>query len=138
MPDVSLTITGTTTRDVELRYTAGGQAVANVSVAVNDRKKEGDRWVDGEPTFFAVTLWGTLAENAAASIFKGTRVNVIGRIKSRKYENKDGNESIAWDVTADAFGPDLRWCTVEVEKNERAKPTANRPPDPVFGDEEPF
>jgi single-strand DNA-binding protein len=143
MADVSLTIVGTAVREPELRFTQTGQAVAMLGVAVNERKKEGDRWVDGDTTFFNVTLWGTLAENAAASVQKGTRVLGFGKIKSRNYDDKEGNKRTSWDVTCDAFGPDLRWATVQVEKTVRETAPAERSdaPPPVYtGDEgqEPF
>ena len=101
---------GNTVGPVELRYTQSGKAVANVRVAVN--RKRGDT---EETDFYAVTLWESLAENAA-QIDKGTRVVVVGRQTSREFEDKQGQKRTAWDVTADAFGPDLRYATAQITR----------------------
>ena len=101
---------GNMTGPVEVRYTSSGQPVGNVGVAVN--RKRGDK----ESTYFhKVTLWGEMAEHAAG-LGKGTRVVVIGRIESREYETRDGRKGVAWEVTADGFGPDLRWATAQVAR----------------------
>jgi single-strand DNA-binding protein len=146
MADNVITISGTATRDPELRYTSGGRGVASLGVAWNDRyfDKTTDKWVDGDATFFNVTAWGTLGENLAASITKGTRVMVTGRMKSRSYETQDGEKRTVWDITADDIGPSLKWAQAQVEKTEREKsdrgagPVSERAKDPIYGDEEPF
>ena len=101
---------GNTTAPVELRWTQGGKAVGNVTVAVN-RGKDDNKQTD----FYRVTLWEGLAENAA-HLDKGTSVIVLGRIESREYETREGKKATAWEVTADAFGPDLRFQQVTVTR----------------------
>ena len=54
---------GNLTRDIELRHTPQGTAVCDIGLAVNERRKSGDEWVD-ETTFVDVTLWGRNAEVA--------------------------------------------------------------------------
>src|SRR5215218_217456 len=66
MADSTVTITGTLTRDPELRFTQGGRGVATIGVAVNYRFQRNNEWVE-EVSFFNVTAWGSLGENAAAS-----------------------------------------------------------------------
>jgi len=105
-----LTIVGNMTAPVELRYTGSGKAVGSVTVAVN-RKRGDQEFTD----FYRVTLWESLAENAA-QLDKGTRVIVHGRFESREYETKDGEKRTAWELTADAFGPDLRFATAQVTR----------------------
>jgi single-strand DNA-binding protein len=62
MADINhVVLVGRLTRDSELKYTAGGQAVCKFSVAVNRRKKQGDQWVE-DPNFFVVVLWGRQGE----------------------------------------------------------------------------
>ncbi len=64
----SVSIVGNVTREPTLRFTPAGAAVADFGVAVNTRRKEGDQWVDGDPEFYDITCWRTLAENVAESI----------------------------------------------------------------------
>ncbi|MUG03541.1 single-stranded DNA-binding protein [Bacillus tequilensis] len=106
-----ISIRGNITAPVELRYTSSGKAVGNVTVAVN-RGKDDNKQTD----FYRVTLWESLAENAA-QLEKGTSVLLIGRMESRDFEDKQGNKRTSWEVTADAFGPDLRFQTANVSKS---------------------
>ena len=53
---------GRLTRDAELKYTSGGFAISNFSIAVNRRRKNGEQWVE-EANFFDITLYGKSAEN---------------------------------------------------------------------------
>jgi len=108
-----IALSGNITSPVELRYTQSGKAVGSVTVAVNRKRGEVE-----ETDFHRVTLWESLAENAA-HLEKGTRVVVIGRLTQREYEDRDGNKRSAWDVTADSFGPDMRFAHVEVTRNAR-------------------
>ncbi len=142
MADTTITVCGTATRDPELRYTSGGRAIASFGVAVNDRYMDKTQtWVDGETSFFNVQAWGTLGENAAASVTKGTRVVVYGRMKQRSYETKEGEKRTVWDLTADDLGPSLKWAQAEMAKTERVKADRDAGPadDSVrYGIDEPF
>ena len=51
---------GRLTRDAELKYTSGGFAISNFSIAVNRRRKNGEQWVE-EANFFDITLYGKSA-----------------------------------------------------------------------------
>jgi len=77
---------GNLVRDVDLRYSKKGTAVANFTLAVNDGYGE-NKTVD----FISVTAWGKTAENVANYCSKGSRVAVDGRIKQQNYEDKNGN-----------------------------------------------
>jgi len=113
-------IVGNLTDDPELRYTPNGAAVANFSVAVNKRyKDESGQWVDGETSFFRVNCWRTMAENAAESLTRGTRVVVAGRLRQRSWESQDGDKRTAIEIEADEIGPSLKWATAKVEKTSR-------------------
>jgi len=106
--------------DPELRFTPSGAAVTNFSVGVQDRRKEGDQWVDGETTWYRCNAWRTLAENIAESLTKGTRVVVTGTIRSRSYETREGAKGVSWEVEVDSIGPDLRFATARVQRAERS------------------
>lgn len=106
----SITIRGNITAPPELRYTANGRAVASVTVAENVGKDDQKR-----TNFHRVTLWGELGEHAA-QLEKGTSVIVVGRLDQREYETREGDKRQTWEVTADAFGVDLRFQTVTVTR----------------------
>ena len=81
---------GNLTRDPELRYIPSGTAVSDIGLAVNDRVKRGDQWVD-EATFVDVTLWGRTAEIANEYLSKGSPVLIEGRLKLDTWE-KEGQK----------------------------------------------
>ena len=83
-------LVGNLTRDPELRHIASGAAVTEIGLAVNDRVKKGDQWVD-ETTFVDVTLWGRTAEVATEYLSKGAPVLIEGRLKLDTWE-KDGQK----------------------------------------------
>ena len=149
MADSTVTIVGNITRDPELRFTTGGKGIASFGVAVNRRWQQNGEWQE-KVSFFNVTAWDTLGENVAASLSKGARVIVTGRLEQREYETKEGEKRNIVEIVADEIGPSLRWARAEVERIARdgggsssgggsaASSGGGRAPDPVYGDEEPF
>lgn len=86
MPSFNRTIiAGNLTRDIELRYTPAGTAVCDLGIAINERIKKGDDWVD-EAVFVDVTLWGRTAEIAHEYLHKGSPVLIEGRLKYETWE----------------------------------------------------
>ena len=82
---------GNLTRDVEVRYLQSGTAVADVGMAVNDRRKgQNGEWIE-ETTFVDVTLWGRTAEVAGEYLNKGSPILIEGRLKYDTWE-KDGQK----------------------------------------------
>lgn len=69
-------------------YVANGQARANVSIAVNRSRKNGEQWVD-EVNYFDITIWGKTAENLKPYLLKGKQICVEGYLKQDRWE-KDG------------------------------------------------
>ena len=92
-------LVGNLTRDPELRYIPSGSAVSEIGLAVNDRVKKGDQWVD-ETTFVDVTLWGRTAEVANEYLSKGSSVLIEGRLKLDSWE-KDGQKRSKLRVIAE-------------------------------------
>lgn len=149
MADNSVTLVGNVTKDPELRFTTGGRGVASFGLAVSRRYQVNNEWQE-QTSFFNVVAWGTLGENAAASLNKGHRIVVTGRLEQRSYETKEGEKRSVVEINADEIGPSLRWARVEIEKIARdggaggsggsggASSGGGRAPDPVYGDEEPF
>jgi single-strand DNA-binding protein len=118
-----VSIIGNLTRDPELRFTPSGQATASFGVAVNRRwqNRQTQEW-DEQTSYFDVVCWGQLAENAAQSLAKGSRVMVDGRLDQRSWENQEGERRSKIEITADEVAPSLRWATVSISKNERRTP----------------
>jgi single-strand DNA-binding protein len=111
---------------------------------VGRRYQQNGEWQE-KTSFFNVTAWDTLGENCAASLTKGTRVIVTGRLEQRSYETKEGEKRSVTEVIADELGPSLRWAQAQVERISRDDATSGggggggrSAPDPVYGDEEPF
>lgn len=84
-------LVGNMTRDVELRFIQSGTAVTDIGLAVNDRVKRGDDWVD-EPTFVDITFWGRTAEVLNEYCKKGDKILVEGRLKLDQWETKEGDK----------------------------------------------
>ena len=155
MADNTVTLVGNITRDLELRYTANGRGVASFGLAVSRRYQVNGEWQE-QTSFFNVVCWGTTGENAAASLGKGSRVIVTGRLEQREYQTRDGDKRTAVEVVADEIGPSLRWATAQVERTTRTgeggqgggpgggsmgggSMGGGRPAEPYYGgDEEPF
>jgi single-strand DNA-binding protein len=83
-------LVGNLTRDPELRYIPSATAVSEIALAVNDRVKRNDQWVD-ETTFVDITMWGRTAEVANEYLSKGAPVLIEGRLKLDTWE-KDGQK----------------------------------------------
>lgn len=87
-------------RDPEVRYLPSGDPVANITIATSSRYKSKTGEMVEETEWHRVTFFGRLAEIAAQYLKKGRPVYVEGRIKTRKYTDKDGIEKYATDIIA--------------------------------------
>lgn len=114
--DTQLTVAGFLTGDPDLRFITSGAAVCSFTVASTPRKfdKSRNEWVDGETLFMRCSLWGTEAENVAASLVKGNRVIVMGRLVSRSWD-KDGEKRTATEMQVDEVGLSLKFSRVNPE-----------------------
>jgi single-strand DNA-binding protein len=90
---------GNLTRDPELKYLSNQTAVAEFGIAVNDRVKKGDQWVD-EAMFVDVVFFGKPAEVANEYLAKGLPVLIEGRLKLDTWE-KDGQKRSKHKVIGD-------------------------------------
>ena len=96
----NVVMVGRLTRDIDLKYTGSGIAVASFTVAM-DRpftSKSGEKETD----FVNCVAWRKTAENAANFVGKGSLVGIKGRIQTRNYE-KDGNRVYVTEVVVDNF-----------------------------------
>jgi single-strand DNA-binding protein len=94
-------IVGNLGRDPEVRYTPNGSAVCNVSVATTrswKNKESGDK--SEETEWHRVVFYDKLAEIAGEYLKKGRSVYVEGRLKTRKWQDKDGVEKYSTEIIA--------------------------------------
>lgn len=132
--DNHITLSGNLTRDPEIRYAQTGRARALLSLAVNRRWTGRDGERQEQVSFFNVVAWAALAENVAASLRKGDRVMLSGRLEQRAWETPEGEKKYAVEVIANDIAPSLRWATARAE---RSSPQTGTPAQPTT-DEHPF
>lgn len=125
-------------QDPELRYTSGGEAVVNLNIATSEQWKDKATGEKREATeWHRVGIFGKPAEIAGQYLTKGSQVYVEGKIRSKKYKDKEGIERTAFEILCDSFKM--------LGKGGEAKPAAPTKPKPKaeaapsdFDDEVPF
>jgi single-strand DNA-binding protein len=93
-------LVGNLGRDPEIRYMPSGEPVANITIATSSKYKNKSGEMVEETEWHRVTFFGKLAEIAGQYLKKGRSVYVEGRLKTRKYTDKDGIEKYATDIIA--------------------------------------
>ncbi len=117
-----VTLVGNLVDDPELRFTPSGAAVANFRVASTPRTydRQSGEWKDGESLFLSCSVWRQAAENVAESLQRGMRVIVQGRLKSRSYDDREGQKRTVFEIDVDEVGPSLRSATAKVTRASRS------------------
>ena len=90
-------------RDPETRYTGGGQAVANFSVATDETYKDRNGERQKRTEWHRITVWGKQAEIAQQYLKKGALVYIEGRIQTREWQDKEGQKRTSFDIVASNF-----------------------------------
>ena len=128
--DVTICITGNLTADPELRFAQSGAAVANFTIASTPRAfdRQSNEWKDGDTMFLNCSVWRQAAENVSETLTKGMRVIVQGRLKSRSYDDRDGNKRTVFEVEVDEVGPSLARATAVVTRATGGGKPAPRQP----------
>jgi single-strand DNA-binding protein len=115
-----ITVCGNLVDDPELRFTPAGAAVAKFRVASTPRKfnRDTNAWEDDKDgsLFLSCSVWRQQAENCAESLQKGMRVVVVGRLKQRSYEDREGVKRTVFELDVDEVAPSLRNATAKVTK----------------------
>ncbi|MFE2360146.1 single-stranded DNA-binding protein [Streptomyces virginiae] len=117
-----ITIVGNLVDDPELRFTPAGAAVCKFRVASTPRvfNKTTNEWEDGDSLFLTCSVWRQAAENAAATLGRGMRVIVQGRLKQRSYEDREQVKRTVYELDVDEVGPSLLRASAVVTKNTAA------------------
>jgi single-strand DNA-binding protein len=94
-------LVGNLGRDAELRYTPGGAAVATLNLATTEvfKDKEGQKKEDTQ--WHRIILWGKTAETLQDYLTKGKQIYVEGKLQTRKWKDKDGNDKYTTEVRGD-------------------------------------
>ena len=94
-------ILGSLGQDPDIRYTPAGAAVANISVATNEQWKDKNSGEKQERTeWHRIVFFGRLAEIVGEYLKKGSQVYIEGRIQTKKWEDKEGNDRYTTEIVA--------------------------------------
>ena len=119
----TLTVTGliaTTPRHIT---TSEGLEITSFRLASSQRRfdKTANKWVDASTNWYTVTAFRNLATNAYASLNKGDRIVVVGRLRIRDWQTDDRTGTNV-EIEAETLGHDLFWCTAEAKRVVVASP----------------
>lgn len=109
MPDI-ITVTGLVATVPRHLVTTEGLPITSFRLASTQRRfdRSQERWIDGETNWYTITGFRQLAINVAASVKKGDRVVITGKLKIREWENGDRTGTTI-EIDAEALGHDLMW-----------------------------
>lgn len=138
-------IIGNLTKDPEVRYTAGGDAVCNMTVATSEQwkdKNSGEKKESAE--FHRIVLWRRLGEIAGEYLKKGSKVYLEGKLQTRKWQDKSGNDRYTTEIVAhelqmlDSKGSGSGQGQSQGQQQKPAQRPAQAAAEPDFDDEIPF
>lgn len=88
-------------KDPEVRYTAGGTAVASFSIATSEKFKGKTGEWEEKTEWHNITLWARLAEIAGEYLSKGKTVYIEGRLQTRKWQDKEGKDRYTTEIVGE-------------------------------------
>jgi len=109
-------VVGNLVADPEPRVSQSGKSWVTFRIASTPRvrdRQSGD-WSDGEPLWLGCRAYGEYADNIAATLTKGMRVIVQGRLTSRSYTDNQGQQRTSLDLEVEEVGPSLRFASAQV------------------------
>ena len=140
---------GNVGNDPEVKYASNGSAICSLSVATSETWKDKNSGENKTTTeWHKVSLFGKLAEVSGQYLKKGSKVYIEGKVQTRKWQDKDGQDRYTTEIVVSGFGGVLKMLDSKGENNVGSKPTPTPPvsqdpiaPVPVddeFGDTIPF
>ena len=120
-----ITVAGTVVADPTIKYLDSGAAVANFTIAANDRRFDRERgeWVDASATFLRCSIWRQEAEHVAESLSQGDRVLATGVLKQNKWETEQGEKRTAFELAVSEIGASLKFATARISKTRSSTPS---------------
>ena len=119
----NVSLLGRVVRDIELKYTGNGTAVANFTIAVDRRFKNANGEYDAD--FIDIVVWRQSAEFVSKYFKKGSPIAVVGSIQTRNYENNEGRKVYVTEVIADNVGFVPRDNSQQQSQQQNNSPFAN-------------
>ena len=113
-----ITVVGNLVADPEPRVSQGGKSWVTFRIASTPRvrdRQSGD-WADGEALWLGCRAYGEYADNIAATLTKGMRVIVQGRLTQRSYTDNQGAQRTSLDLEVEEVGPSLRFASAQVTR----------------------
>jgi len=129
--------------DPDVRYTASGAAVSNISLATTDSWKDKETGEQQDRTeWHRVVFFNRLAEIVAEYLKKGSQVYIGGRLQTRKWQNKDGNDMYTTEIVASEMqmlgskGGSMNMSESAAPPQETAPKSAEKPASNDFVDDD--
>ncbi len=94
-------LVGNLGQDPSLRYTASGTAVCNFSIATTESYKDKDGNRQEKTEWHSIVAWRQLAEICGKYLVKGKQVYIEGKLQTRKWQDRDGNDRYSTEIVAD-------------------------------------
>ena len=117
MSNADVTLSGNITSDPELKFTTGEVARLSFGIACNKSWKNSQNEWEEETSFFNVTVWRNLAEQAASVLEKGMPIVVNGELKQDRWEDSDGNNRSTVNVTAKSIAINV-WGVESIQRRQ--------------------
>lgn len=133
-------IVGNLGNDPDTRYMPSGDAVTNFSVATSETWKDKQTGEQKERTeWHRVSMFGRLAEIAAEYLRKGSQVYIEGKLRTRKWQDKDGSDKYSTEIIADQMQMlGSRSQSTDQPQKRSPEPTSSGPSGDDFDDDIPF
>ncbi len=96
-------LVGNVCKDLDIRYTQDGKAVASFTVATSESWKDKQGQPQEKAEFHRVSIFGKLAEIAGEYLRKGSQVYIEGKLQTRKWTNKEGQDQYTTEIVLDPF-----------------------------------
>ncbi|MEZ0232761.1 MAG: single-stranded DNA-binding protein [Methylophilaceae bacterium] len=122
-------LVGNLGRDPEIRYMPSGDALASFSIATTDNWKDKNGQKQERTEWHRISMFGKLAEISGEYLKKGSSVYIEGRLQTRKWQDKEGNERQTTEVVADRMqmlGGRSGGNTYEVMDEDQSAPYSNQ------------
>jgi single-strand DNA-binding protein len=117
-------LVGNLGKDPEVRYTPDGKAIANLALATSESWKDQSGQVQEKTEWHRVSIFGKLAEIAGEYLRKGSQIYIEGKLQTRKWTNKEGQDQFTTEIVLDPFNGVMQMLGSKAE----GKPAQNQPP----------
>ena len=136
-------LVGNLGRDAELRYTPGGAAVATLNLATTEVYKDREGQKKEDTQWHRIVLWGKTAETLQDYLTKGKQIYVEGKLQTRKWKDKDGNDKYTTEIRGDrvvllSSGGGGRQSAMNRVESEEHAPAGADPAGEITDDDIPF